>query len=335
MDSREKAIIEKFRESSGNKPYKKLFVLYKQDILNNLNKGCKTQDIQKFLESETGHQYEPANFRYAFYRFKKELNLEYTEPNNNSLNNKSTLNQQPMKKLTFVIQSKGGVGKSALTYMLANKLYDTDRFDKTLFVDMDDETRTTSNQLQFATINSLNLISQKTKQIDRSLLDKFFVTFVEQEEFEHAICDMGATTSEQFQRFLEDEGSLEIMEALTKDLGLTLEILCVVAGDNSFKSSATFCHKIFDGLGELAELKIVKNTLFNYSEAQDKELNKLAKTYNAEVMEFGLLGKSSGEGSLKEIKELMQEGKAAIKESSFTTKIRFNKGLENFPYVVA
>ncbi|MCC9138863.1 AAA family ATPase [Pontibacter silvestris] len=238
-----------------------------------------------------------------------------------------------MKKITFIAQSKGGVGKSALTYMIANKIYrNKDRFLKTVFVDMDNETNTSATQVQFGQVNELELINPKTRLMDRSRLDKFFKEFALQEEFEHAVCDMGATTSEQFLNFLSDEGTLQVMQLITGQLDIKLEILCIVAGDNSFNSSASFCGKLFKGIQGHAELRIIKNNLFDYSDAQQKELEKMARAYNASVIEFGLLGNMVIGESIDEIKRLMQDGKAAIEDGSLFTKVRYKKAVEDFQY---
>lgn len=331
--SAKKAVIENFNISPRKKPYQLLFVFYKDEIEEKLTKGFTPLAIQLYLEKETKLNFNDDNFRRAFYYFKKKLEKFPNKPQikNSKSNYKLTQKQQSMKKMTFIIQSKGGVGKSALTYMMANKLLSQDKetFEKTVFVDMDEGTRTTTTQLQFATINSLKLVSAKTKQIDRSLLDKFFIGFAEQEDYTNAICDMGATTSEQFLKFLDDGGSIEFLEAL-KDM-LKIEFLCVVAGQDSFQSSGTFCHEIFKKLNGITDLRLVKNNLFYYSDAQNTELQKLSKTYKAPILEFNLID-GQQENSLKEVKDLMQEGKAAVNDSSFATKIRFNTVLKNFQY---
>ena len=80
-----------------------------------------------------------------------------------------------MKKITFIVQSKGGVGKSAFTYMLANI---NQNAESTIFVDMDNETNTSQNQLKFVKVISHKLIDQKTKNIDRAAFDTFFEDFI-------------------------------------------------------------------------------------------------------------------------------------------------------------
>jgi cellulose biosynthesis protein BcsQ len=49
-----------------------------------------------------------------------------------------------MKQVNLILQSKGGVGKSLLTWFLANR-YSSD--ENVLFMDIDDSTRTSSSRL--------------------------------------------------------------------------------------------------------------------------------------------------------------------------------------------
>ena len=64
-----------------------------------------------------------------------------------------------MVKLFFILQSKGGVGKSAYTYNLANKSIQAKV--EALFLDLDNETKTSEKQLRFVQSNSYNLIDEK------------------------------------------------------------------------------------------------------------------------------------------------------------------------------
>lgn len=229
-----------------------------------------------------------------------------------------------MKKLTFVIQSKGGVGKSAFTYMLANKYHQKE---DTMFVDMDNETKTTSSQLSFTNNRmSHNLIDKNTKNIDRSAFDTFFEDFINSKTINSAVCDLGATTSEQFLIFMKEDSGKDIINAIT-EMDVLIQICCVVPGQNAFPPSSTFCMELFKSLGNANVKKIiVKNNYLEFSSDQNEALKKLAKISNAEIEEFNIVP-NNVPGTLKEVHALMEKGESINSAKTFT-KLRIKPSIE-------
>lgn len=231
-----------------------------------------------------------------------------------------------MKKLTFVVQSKGGAGKSALTYLLANKYKDNDTI---MFVDMDNETKTSSLQLAFAhRTMSHNLIDDNTKNIDRAGFDKFFEEFINGKTITSAVCDMGGTSSEQFLIFLKNDGGADMLEALIS-MNVEVQVLCVVAGMNAFPSSSNYCRDLFKELSEISLIQkvIIKNNFNAFTEEQNSALVKLSKATKSIIEEFNIVP-NNVPGTLAEVHGLMEQGKPLSDAKTFT-KIRLKKSIDN------
>ncbi len=231
-----------------------------------------------------------------------------------------------MKKITFILQSKGGVGKSTLTYVLANKYLQKE---DTVFVDMDNESNTSSQQLSFVKKKiSQNLIDQNTKNIDRSGFDQFFENFLSSEKTSSAVCDLGATTSEQFLVFIKNDGGAKMLDAL-HEMGIEVQICCVISGLNAFAASSTYCKDLFKALAAVKKIKkiIIKNNFFPFNAEQDTALIKLANASSSDLIDFNIVP-NNVPGTLKEIHALMEQGKP-ISEAKTFTKIRIKDSIES------
>jgi hypothetical protein len=230
-----------------------------------------------------------------------------------------------MKKITFIIQSKGGVGKSAFTYMIANKY---EKQSDIVFVDMDNETNTSASQLQFTkkTI-AHNLIDTNTKNIDRAAFDSFFEDFIQSKKLKSAICDLGATTSEQFLVFLKEDSGHDILNAI-HEMGVEIQLCCIVAGLNAFHASSTFCKELFKAIGPNSHVKryIVKNNFFEFSPEQSEAIAKLAEFTESKIEEFNIVP-NNVPGTLKELHSLMGKGESLDSAKVFT-KLRIKPSID-------
>lgn len=233
-----------------------------------------------------------------------------------------------MKRVHFVLQSKGGVGKSTYTYMLANLAVKNEI--KSLFIDMDNETDTSLTQLGFIGAKTFNLVDHKTKQIDRTKIDSFFQGIIEQDKYSSIICDLGATSSEQFLKYLENPETKDIMQALG-EMGIELNLHCILGGDNTFPACSNFCSELFAKTKTFAKNFIVRNELYNYSDAQEKNIKQISKAVGAPINSFNLINES-GSSSLNEVLGLMENGVPAISDAQMFTKIRFKTNLEKLVF---
>ena len=102
--------------------------------------------------------------------------------------NKTEDSKTPTKKLVFIAQNKGGVGKSVLMFLFAEKYKDA------LIVDLDHDTKPTSRHLAYRSPKAVNFLTGKTQNIDRSVLNEFIET-VSQLDEEVVLCDLGGAIS--------------------------------------------------------------------------------------------------------------------------------------------
>src|SRR5687768_9776440 len=99
------------------------------------------------------------------------------------------------RKFHFILQAKGGVGKSLHTYLRAMSEADS----SSLFVDVDSSTKTSSRQLLFLGQDRLESVSliDKRDVLVRDLIVGYLESLVDC-PFEQIYMDFGAPESEQF-----------------------------------------------------------------------------------------------------------------------------------------
>jgi hypothetical protein len=164
-----------------------------------------------------------------------------------------------MKKVHLILQSKGGCGKSLLTWFLAN-LYASD--ETVLFMDVDDSTKTSSTRLD----NILGSqdrcvfypILNDKKQLERELFLGMFEGIAGL-KVNQVFLDFGAPESDEFRKLLQYEISADSLVAELQRLNIELVLLVVVAGQDAFHS----CMNFMQSLTELVEGKIAIKLLMN------------------------------------------------------------------------
>lgn len=102
------------------------------------------------------------------------------------------------KKFYLNIQSKGGAGKSMLTYLQAVK---NETNEKTYFIDLDSSTKTSSQQIKFIQTHSENRLLtiemfDNLKKIEREKLFEILAA-LNNYSFDEFYIDFGAPESEQ------------------------------------------------------------------------------------------------------------------------------------------
>jgi len=233
-----------------------------------------------------------------------------------------------MVNLFIILQSKGGVGKSAYTYNLANMAVQAGV--DALFLCMDNETKTSEKQLGFVSCDSYDLIDTKSKQIDRTKLDAFFEEMSTQQNYEYVFCDMGATSSEQFHKYIDSEDGAEILTSL-KELGINLNIHCIIGGDNVYPACADFAEGLFENTQGVAENVIVLNNKFDYNDGQMHDIRQLSQKYQAKITDFNIINEAGTRG-ISLVHKLMEEGKAAILEAPVLTRKRYEISLRKMQF---
>jgi cellulose biosynthesis protein BcsQ len=224
------------------------------------------------------------------------------------------------KKLILIAQSKGGCGKSVLAYLLAVKHPDA------LIVDMDDATKTTSTQLAYRKPMLATFLSS-TKSIDRSKFNKF-LEFVAGMNYGTAICDLGASISEQLPNYLNDVH--EMLAEILAELKIDLTILVVVGGSNIFNQTMAYVSDVHKSLKGLTKVVIMKNDFFEFSPTQNKELEEYARKHNLKVFSF-TLSPDINEEIQQTLKEVMKSGEGP-EVQTFVTKVYFKTAAKKITY---
>lgn len=106
-----------------------------------------------------------------------------------------------MKQVHFILQSKGGVGKSLLTALIGQKKRQKENI---LFVDLDSSTKSTMRQLRFlgsGRIEDVSLLNEKDVLIRDNLIS--YLESLTESSFEEIYLDFGAPESEQFPSLVE------------------------------------------------------------------------------------------------------------------------------------
>lgn len=164
-----------------------------------------------------------------------------------------------MKKFYFNVQSKGGAGKSMLTYLQALKFENNTQ---TAFIDLDSSTKTSSRQLNFLNANETRLfevdILDEHKKIER---EKLFSVLEKAGEtgFENIIIDFGAAESEQFVRLLSMDFKMQDFLEFAQFLEAEFVFNVVMAGGPSYIACFSYLKEIVTILDSKMSLYIYAN----------------------------------------------------------------------------
>lgn len=196
-----------------------------------------------------------------------------------------------MKTFHFIVQSKGGVGKSFLTYLLATKY--TEQEDM-LFCDADSSTQTSTKQLRFLAGNRLaniNLLDER-KKIAR---DKIFEILQELNEMPYSkiVIDFGAPESEQLPALVSVDFTPEDLREFAQFLEANFVLNVVIAGGTAYASSAQYLVSIVKAFKELFTIKVwINESTFEGFQNQKSDIKGLAAKLKLEVGEFGDLSQN-------------------------------------------
>ena len=153
-----------------------------------------------------------------------------------------------MKQFHFILQAKGGVGKSFLVYLLALKHQSQPG---TYFVDVDASTQTSSRQLAFLSgtgrIAALSMLDERQKITRDKLL--FSLTDLSQLPFENCYLDFGAPESEQIPALLSVDFSTEQFYELAQHLQCQFIFDVVIAGNTSYFACTQYLQQMQQIIG--------------------------------------------------------------------------------------
>jgi hypothetical protein len=226
-----------------------------------------------------------------------------------------------MKTIYFNIQSKGGAGKSMLTYLQALK---NEENELSAFVDLDSSTKTSKKQLKFIGVKSRLFevdIFDSIKKIEREKLFQI-VEKLNDTEYTDIYIDFGAPESEQLPSLFSIDFSIEEFKLFEKELNAKFVFNVIVAGGTAYVSSVEYLKKITESIKGNFEVVIYANefTFQNYSHLID-ELKAFAKSTKGlikDVKPYGAIQVDRNSGQL--ITENIKEGKGLSEYTSFAAK---------------
>lgn len=158
----------------------------------------------------------------------------------------------------FLVQSKGGVGKSYVTKLLS--LMADKEQTKTFFIDADNASASMTKFFQgiearkspYIFYKSENLLGTD-KKIDRTKFDNLLAQI---EKLENVVVDFGAASSEQLLYYIQEEQKNDILGVI-KDLGI--QFYLVLAGGGSIKESVEYAQEMKKIKGIEKIVRVVAN----------------------------------------------------------------------------
>jgi MinD-like ATPase involved in chromosome partitioning or flagellar assembly len=223
-----------------------------------------------------------------------------------------------MKKVFFITQSKGGAGKSVLTFMLAEKYKTAKLFD------LDDATTTTMRQLAYRNPLMISFIDPVTKRIDRSTFDELFEK-IHESKSEMFIADLGASVAEVLPVYFESNDA-ELISRNLKSFDIEVTLLCVIAGGNNFIATLDYLAELKTSVGENIQIKAAINNHHPLSDSQRETINLFCQKHHIEHMDYDIV-KEKGESALRTIADTLQNGLGIDPISPFK-KIYFERAID-------
>jgi hypothetical protein len=235
-----------------------------------------------------------------------------------------------MKQINFIMQNKGGVGKSMLTYLLAlnhqkSIIDNSENIDKILFSDGDILNLTTDRQCKFLTIAHVNLMDKNQKfQRDKLLRSLEYFSNVEAETI---YIDFGASESGQFPALVSLDYSSELIYDFAQNFDIEIIVNVVVAGGTSFIPCTDFLKNVVKALDHKITIRVWVNDWTFKNDAPDTvaELKKFCTKENIMLSHFGNFDTDSSVGS--EILNKIKMG-CGFNEYDFIHKMTLRKELD-------
>ncbi len=231
-----------------------------------------------------------------------------------------------MKKFYFNLQSKGGVGKSFLTALLALK-YENDS--TVYFVDLDSSVKTSSQQLKFlqgktpARFAEMNLLDHRNK-IDRQLLFEN-LNILSSKDYQEFYLDFGAPESAEFPSLFSTDYSVEDFKQIEKELNAEFILNIIIAGGNSYVACTTYLERIVEFVNGAFKINIYVNEATFINRNMIQELVTFAELNKKIVNEIKLFGDfDSTTSPHKNILKKMEDGKG-LQSYAFVERIKILK----------
>lgn len=230
------------------------------------------------------------------------------------------------KEFNLIVQSKGGAGKSFLTYFLALK---NENDNSTFFVDLDKSTRTTENQLKFLIqekrVANINLSNRENK-IDRERLFSV-LEHLNELQFDKFFLDCGAPESEQIPSLFSVDFTPEELKEFESTLDGKIKFNVVIAGGSAYIASMNYLEQILV-LKDLFEITVYINEYtFSTTPELIEEVKNNADKIGIPFKKFGNIFPDRASG--QEILINAKKGLGMSSYSSFAAKTQLKRELQN------
>lgn len=201
----------------------------------------------------------------------------------------------------FIVQSKGGVGKSYITKLLSLKAEKEKK--ETYFLDCDNSSASSTKffngikdkKSKYIKAGSFNLLGQD-KKIDRTRFDTFLS---EIEKLENVVADFGAASSDQLLYYIIEEEKNHLIETFKE---MNIRLLLVFAGGGSAKE----CVEFFDLANKIPGIGEITHIIAN--EKQGGIKGRSVKDYTEAKVQIGNLHDDPNSEAQKEWDQLMIDG---------------------------
>jgi hypothetical protein len=228
-----------------------------------------------------------------------------------------------MKTIYLNIQSKGGAGKSMLTYLQALR---HENNESVAFVDLDSSTQTSIKQLKFIAAKSTSRLIQidifdNLKKIEREKLFQIFEA-LNSTGFKEIFVDFGAPESEQLPGLFSIDFSIDEFKEFEKELNVKFVFNIIMAGGTAYSSSFQYLRRITELVAGKFEVNAFINqfTFSNYPSLIDeiKAWVKSTKGFVKDVKQYGAINIDRSSGQL--ITDNIKEGKGFSDYTSFASR---------------
>jgi hypothetical protein len=196
------------------------------------------------------------------------------------------------KQLNFILQSKGGVGKSMFTYLVAN----LEKENKTAFIDLDAATRTSAKRLGAIVgdkkVAELTILTADQKIERDKLID--VIEALSNGKSDRYFIDMGATESSEFVYLLTRDYSAELLNEVCSELKVVIRFFCVISGRDTIAQCLAYYNDLNTALaGHFELVPLMNEGTFGTSEEIEKGATAL-RNANLQIKTFGNFGTGSG-----------------------------------------
>jgi hypothetical protein len=234
-----------------------------------------------------------------------------------------------MKTFLFNVQSKGGAGKSMLTYLQA--LHNEEN-KNVLFVDLDSSTKTSIRQLKFLAsgqrIAEINLLDHN-KKIDREKLFEVMES-LNQHDFETFYLDFGAPESQQLPAIFTFDFTVEQFKEFETYLDAKFLFNIILAGGPSFSSCIEFTDQMIHPLGKFFDCNLYLNEYtFQGQPTLINEIEQYAEKYCdiiTCIKRFGNFATDRTSG--QKILQVIRQGQGISGYKNFVTKTIIKREIE-------